>query len=223
MLAGLDLLQREHGDHVDARSADAHRKEPAPVIRVQIRHLIVHNIATRLPERFSRNDLSWLVPLKLEQDPAFEHVPENRSGMAMRRQPGVCGRKFDELCHRMCALGNRGRGDAQQIGDLDVSCNQHVFDANPDLALAVGPLLHREQGPVQSEPTPHTSNRANASSAANHALGSTQPFAMRCSPPLRLAGILERIAARKLSDQRRTTLVEDSSMVRYGRRGYTCF
>jgi hypothetical protein len=74
--------------------------------------------------------------------------------MAMRRQPGVCGWKFDEVCHRMCALGNRGRGDAQQIGELDVSCNQHVFDANPDSALAVGPLLHREQGPVQSEPTP---------------------------------------------------------------------
>ena len=119
-----------------------------------MRHLMVHDIATRLPERFSRNDLSWLVPLKLEQDPAFEHVPENRSGMAMRRQPGVCGWKFDEVCHRMCALGNRGRGDAQQIGELDVSCNQHVFDANPDLALAVGPLLHREQGPVQRELRP---------------------------------------------------------------------
>jgi hypothetical protein len=29
--------------------------------------------------------------LKLEQDPAFEYVPENRSGMAMRRQPASAG------------------------------------------------------------------------------------------------------------------------------------
>ena len=82
-------------------------KNPAPITRVQIRHLIVHDIATRLPKCLSRNDFSWLVPLKLEQDPAFAYVPENRSGMAMRR-PGVCGWKFDELCHRMCALGIQG-------------------------------------------------------------------------------------------------------------------
>jgi hypothetical protein len=121
-------------------------KNPAPIIRVQIRHLIVHDIATRLPERLSRNDFSWLVPLKLAQDPAFEYVPEKRSGMAMRRQPGVGGWKFDELSHRMCALGNRGRGDAQKIGDLDVSCAQHVFDANPHSALAVGHFCTTNRG-----------------------------------------------------------------------------
>jgi hypothetical protein len=146
MIAGRDLLGCQHGDHVDAGSADAHRKKPAPIARVQIRHLVVHDIAARLPERFSRNDLSWLITLKLEQDPAFEYVTENRSGMAMRRQPGVCGWKFDELCHRMRTLGNPGRGHAQQIGDVDVSCNQHVFDPNPDSALAVGHFCTANRG-----------------------------------------------------------------------------
>jgi hypothetical protein len=100
-------------------------KIPAPITRVQIRHLIVHDIATKLPKCLSRNDLSWLVPLKLEHDPAFEYVPENRSGMAMRRQPGVYGWKFDELSHRMC---------------------QHVFDANPNSALAVGHFCTANRG-----------------------------------------------------------------------------
>jgi hypothetical protein len=45
--------------------------------------------------------------------------------MAMRRQPGVYGWKFDELSHRMC---------------------QHVFDANPDSALAVGHFCTANRG-----------------------------------------------------------------------------
>src|SRR5262249_36155064 len=125
-VTGGDLVRLEHGDHVDAWSANAHRQEPAPAIRVEIRHLVVHQIAAGLPKRLTRNDFTGLLPLELEEDPAFQYVPENRPGMAMRPRPGVCGRELDELRHRVCPLGNPGWGDAQKIGDLGVSCSQHV-------------------------------------------------------------------------------------------------
>jgi len=35
-IAGQDLSRLEHGDHVDARSADAHREEATPAVGIQI-------------------------------------------------------------------------------------------------------------------------------------------------------------------------------------------
>jgi hypothetical protein len=73
------------------------------------------------------------------------------------------------LRHRMRAFGNPGRGDAQKVSDLGVSCNQHVFYASPDLAVVLGHFgaANRRQLP----PSPHGSSRINTCSAANHALG----------------------------------------------------
>ena len=93
MIAGDDLLRFEHGDHVDARSTDAHRYKPGPGTRVQIRYLVMHDVAARLPKRLTRNDLSRLITLELEEYSALEYVTEYRSGMAMapvlRPQAGV--------------------------------------------------------------------------------------------------------------------------------------
>ena len=153
MIAGDDLLRFEHGDHVDARSTDAHRYKPGPGTRVQIRYLVMHDLAARFPKRLTRNDLSRLITLELEEDFALEYVTEYRSGMAMRPQSFVRRRELDELRHRMRAFGNPGRGDAQKVSDLGVSCNQHVFYASPDLAVVLGHFgaANRRQLP----PSPH--------------------------------------------------------------------
>ena len=52
------------GDHVDARSTDAHRYKPGPGTRVQIRYLVMHDAPARLPKRLTRNDLSRLITLE---------------------------------------------------------------------------------------------------------------------------------------------------------------
>src|SRR5262245_57317814 len=105
-IAGRDLLRLEHGDHVGTGRADAHREEAAPASGVQVPHLIVHHVTARLPKCLACNDFSRRIALELEEHPALEHVSEYRSRMSMWTQPGVRGRKLDELCHRVCALGD---------------------------------------------------------------------------------------------------------------------
>ena len=108
-----------------------HTATPGPRTRVQIRYLVMHDVPARLPKPLTRNDLSRLITLELEEYSALEYVTEYRSGMAMGPQSFVRRREFDELRHRMRAFGNPGRGDAQKVSDLGVSCNQHVFYASP--------------------------------------------------------------------------------------------
>ena len=120
-----------------------HTATPGPGTRVQIRYLVMHDVAARFPKRLTRNDLSRLITLELEEDFALEYVTEYRSGMAMRRQSFVRRRELDVLRHRMRAFGNPGRGDAQKVSDLGVSCNQHVFYASPDLAVVRATSVRR--------------------------------------------------------------------------------
>ena len=69
--------------------------------------------------------------------------------MAMRAKPGVRGRKFDELRHRMRTVGNPGRSHAQKIRDFGVSCSQHVShrrheqENGQDESAEVAPVLPR--------------------------------------------------------------------------------
>jgi len=86
----------------------------------------VHDIATRLPECLPCNDFPRLLTLEFEEDLALQYVTENRSGVAMRCKPSVCGREFDELCHRMRTFRYPRRSDAYKICDLRVPCGQHV-------------------------------------------------------------------------------------------------
>ena len=71
MVAGGDLLRFEHGDHVHARSTNAHREKPGPALRVEICHLVVHHVPAGFPKRLTRNDFAGLLPLELEEDPAI--------------------------------------------------------------------------------------------------------------------------------------------------------
>ena len=99
--------------------------KPTPSVCVQIRNLVVHDVAARFPERLARNDFPGFFALQLKENPALQYVSENRPGVAMRRESGVGRREFDELCHRMRTLGNGGGSGAEEIGDLDVSFSQH--------------------------------------------------------------------------------------------------
>jgi hypothetical protein len=47
--------------------------------------------------------------------------------MTMRLHALVSRRDFDQLRHRVCAVGYLGRGDAQKIGDHDIACSQHAL------------------------------------------------------------------------------------------------
>jgi len=168
-ITGRDLWRLEHGDHVDTGSADTHRKEAAPVIGVQVPHLIVHHLAARLPKSLARSKFSGCLSPELEEDPALQDVTENRSRMSVWLESGVGGGKLDELCHRVCAFRNWRRCDAQQIGDLGVACDQHAVNVIWGIALVVGHLGAPRGGQLSRRC--QGSSRITASNAADHALG----------------------------------------------------
>jgi hypothetical protein len=91
------------------------------------------------------------------------------SGMSMWPRALVGGGKLDELCHRVCALGDWGAGGALSIGDLGVACDHHAFHAKYVIALVVGHLGAARWG--QLSRMCQGSNRIKASTAADHALG----------------------------------------------------
>src|SRR5689334_24230969 len=101
MITGQDLLWFQHGDHVHPGGADAHRDEPGPRVRVQVRNLVVHDVTARFPERLTRNDFPGFFALQLKEDPALQDISEDRTRMAMRLESGVGRWEVDELCHRV--------------------------------------------------------------------------------------------------------------------------
>lgn len=100
-----DLLRLQHGDHVDAGSADAHRKEAAPAGGVQVPHLIVHHVAAWFPKSLTRSNFSGGLSLELKEDSALQYVTEYRSRMSVWPWSGIRG-ELDELCHRQRARGD---------------------------------------------------------------------------------------------------------------------
>src|SRR4029077_14565099 len=105
-IAGRDFLRLEHGDHVDAGRADAHRKEAAPAGGVQVPHLIVHHLTARLPKGLAGSNFGRRFALELKEDSALQYVTEYRSRMSMWTQAGVRGGKLDELRHRVRTWGD---------------------------------------------------------------------------------------------------------------------
>jgi hypothetical protein len=146
MIAGLDLLRCEHGDHVDARSARCtpqkagsnYPNPDSPPDSARHRHQAPR---TPLPQR------------SLSAPP-----PQARTGSCLRihtRKPvrndnAAPARRLPVEVRRVVSSHVRPResraGGAQQIGDLDVSCDHHVFDANSDSALAVGHFCTANRG-----------------------------------------------------------------------------
>src|SRR5689334_11466410 len=98
MIAGHDFFWLQHGDHVHTGSADAHSDEPEPVVWVHIGNLVVHDVATRFPERLACDDFPGLFTLQLEEHLALQHVSEYRPRVTMRRDSGVGRWEFEELC-----------------------------------------------------------------------------------------------------------------------------
>jgi len=100
-------------------------EKPGPVVCVQIRNLVVHDVAARFPKRLARNDFPGCLTLQLKADPALHYISENRPGVAMRRDSGVSRWEFEELRHRVRTLGNGGGNGTEEIRFLDVSVTQH--------------------------------------------------------------------------------------------------
>jgi hypothetical protein len=115
MVASLDLLRVEHGDHLDVGSTDAHRDELAPRFPFQVHHLVVDDVTSRLPECLARRDLARLLALDLEQDLSLEYITEHGAGVTVRGQSRIGRRKFEELRHHMGALGDPRRSDVDEI------------------------------------------------------------------------------------------------------------
>src|ERR1700754_1046803 len=66
MIPSHDLIGLEHGDHLHARSADAHRDEAGPGVRIKICYLVVHDVSAGLPERLACNDFPGRLAFQLE-------------------------------------------------------------------------------------------------------------------------------------------------------------
>src|SRR3954470_9816625 len=90
-----DLCLVEVGHHRHAWRAEHEHHERAGDVGAHVRGLIVDHLETRLPERLTRLDGRLPFALELEEDLAFEHIAEHRTGVTMRPRSQITGRDAD--------------------------------------------------------------------------------------------------------------------------------